>query len=81
MQDTKPEKVEALAEHFEAVPTRSELVAVTYRDDEAVNAVVAVDLCDLPCTRADRSHGRAPASKIAFLRTGSDRLLGTTMHW
>ena len=40
-EDTKPEKVEALAKHFEAVPTRSELVAVMYRDDEAVNAVVA----------------------------------------
>jgi uncharacterized protein (DUF1015 family) len=40
-EDTKPEKVEALAKHFEAVPTRSELVAVMHRDDEQVNAVVA----------------------------------------
>jgi uncharacterized protein (DUF1015 family) len=39
-EDTKPEKVEALAKHFEAVPTRSELVAVMHRDDEYVNAVV-----------------------------------------
>lgn len=37
---TNPAKVEALARHFEAVPTRSELVAVMYRDDEKVNAIV-----------------------------------------
>ncbi|HEX5018305.1 MAG TPA: DUF1015 family protein [Actinomycetes bacterium] len=40
-EDTNPEKVEALVKHFEAVPTRSELVAVMYRDDELVNGVVA----------------------------------------
>jgi uncharacterized protein (DUF1015 family) len=39
-EDTNPAKVEALAKHFEAVPTRSELVAVMYRDDDKVNAVV-----------------------------------------
>ena len=37
---TKPAKVEALAKHFEAVPTRSELVAVMYRDDDEVNSIV-----------------------------------------
>jgi uncharacterized protein (DUF1015 family) len=37
---TNPAKVEALAKHFEAVPTRSELVAVMYRDDDEVNGIV-----------------------------------------
>ena len=37
---TNPDKVEALAKHFEAVPTRSELVAVMYRDDEQVNQII-----------------------------------------
>ncbi len=40
-EDVKPEKVQALAKHFEAVPTRSELVAVMHRDDEVVESVVA----------------------------------------
>jgi uncharacterized protein (DUF1015 family) len=39
-EDTNPAKVEALARHFEAVPTRSELVAVMYRDDIEVNRLV-----------------------------------------
>lgn len=37
----KPEKVRALAKHFEAVPTRSELVAVMHRDNDEAAAVVA----------------------------------------
>ena len=40
-EDVKPEKVEALSRHFEAVPTRSELVAVMHRDDDEAAAVVA----------------------------------------
>ena len=40
-EDVKPEKVEALAKHFEAVPTRSELVAVMHQDDDQAAAVVA----------------------------------------
>jgi uncharacterized protein (DUF1015 family) len=39
-ENTNPEKVEALARHFEAVPTRSELVATMHRDDPAVAAVI-----------------------------------------
>jgi uncharacterized protein (DUF1015 family) len=40
-EDVKPEKVEALAKHFEAVPTRSELVAVMHEDDDQAAAVIA----------------------------------------
>ena len=39
-ENTNPEKVQALARHFEAVPTRSELVALMHRDDEVVAAVI-----------------------------------------
>lgn len=40
-EDVKPEKVEALSKHFEAVPTRSELVAVMHCDDDEAAAVIA----------------------------------------
>jgi len=40
-EDVKPEKVEALSKHFEAVPTRSELVAVMHRDDDQAAAIVS----------------------------------------
>lgn len=45
---TNPAKVEALAKHFEAVPTRSELVAVMYRDDDQVNAIVEATTASAP---------------------------------
>ena len=44
----KPEKVQALAKHFEAVPTRSELVAVMHRDDEFVESVVSATVSQPP---------------------------------
>ena len=47
-EDTKPEKVKALAKHFEAVPTRSELVAVMHRDDADVNAIIAATTARSP---------------------------------
>jgi uncharacterized protein (DUF1015 family) len=47
-EDVKPEKVEALAKHFEAVPTRSELVAVMHRDDDVVESVVATTTAQSP---------------------------------
>lgn len=47
-EDVKPEKVQALAKHFEAVPTRSELVAVMHRDDDDVAAIVATTISHPP---------------------------------
>lgn len=47
-EDVKPEKVRALAKHFEAVPTRSELVAVMHRDDDDVAAIVATTTSHAP---------------------------------
>ncbi len=47
-EDVKPEKVQALAKHFEAVPTRSELVAVMHRDDDDVAAIVATTISHAP---------------------------------
>ncbi|MEO8106327.1 MAG: DUF1015 family protein [Actinomycetes bacterium] len=47
-EDVKPEKVQALAKHFEAVPTRSELVAVMHRDDAIVESVVSATMSQPP---------------------------------
>lgn len=40
-ESVNPDRVAALVRHFEWVPTRSELVAVMYHDDEKVSAVVS----------------------------------------
>lgn len=47
-EDVKPEKVQALAKHFEAVPTRSELVAVMHQDDDQAAAVVSATTAHPP---------------------------------
>jgi uncharacterized protein (DUF1015 family) len=47
-ENTNPDKVHALAQHFEAVPTRSELVAVMHRDDDVVADVVASVTATVP---------------------------------
>lgn len=47
-EDVKPEKVEALSRHFEAVPTRSELVALMHRDDDHSAAIVAATTAGPP---------------------------------
>ncbi|MCZ3390240.1 MAG: DUF1015 family protein [Actinomycetia bacterium] len=47
-EDVKPEKVQALAKHFEAVPTRSELVAVMHRNDNHVANIVAATTSQAP---------------------------------
>jgi uncharacterized protein (DUF1015 family) len=47
-ENTNPDKVHALAQHFEAVPTRSELVAVMHRDDDVVADVVSSAIATVP---------------------------------
>jgi uncharacterized protein (DUF1015 family) len=47
-EDVKPEKVQALAKHFEAVPTRSELVAVMHGDDAGVESIVSATMSQPP---------------------------------
>ena len=56
-EDVKPEKVKALAKHFEAVPTRSELVAVMHRDDADVESIVNATMSQPPLlTVTDITH-------------------------
>ena len=73
-EDVKPEKVEALAKHFEAVPTRSELVAVMHQDDDQAAAVVAATTARPPIlTVTDLTGVEQQVWRVD--RTGTDLLI------
>ena len=73
-EDVKPEKVEALAKHFEAVPTRSELVAVMHQDDDRAAAVVAATTARPPIlTVTDLTGVEQQVWRVD--RTGTDLLI------
>jgi uncharacterized protein (DUF1015 family) len=80
-ENTNPDKVHALAQHFEAVPTRSELVAVMHRDDDVVADVVASVTATVPIlTVTDLTGVEQQVWRVNDHSVIADRLDGVTHY-